>query len=343
VLRGNDVRDLLQGRDRDVLNAVRAAYIAHDNQDSALPYSCFLRFPHRDSDRIIALPAYLGGDVDVAGLKWIASFPDNVAAGRDRASAIIVLNSMSSGRPETILEGAVISAARTAASAALAASVLHTTEAPAAVGLIGCGPINAEILRFLLLVFPSIERVHLHDLHPGRAAALGDRCRDLSASIRPLVAASTAEVLRRCRLVSFATTAPAPHVDDIPPCPGGRTVLHVSLRDLSVRAILASDNVVDDVEHVCRNQTSVHLAQQAQGDTGFIRCTLADVLLGRAVPRCSSDRSVVFSPFGLGVLDLAVSHLVVACAKRQDAGQYVDNFFTEPWRAVREATGVCPT
>jgi len=41
--------------------------------------------------RIMAMPAYVGGDLDVAGLKWIPSVPDNPARGLPRAIGLIVV------------------------------------------------------------------------------------------------------------------------------------------------------------------------------------------------------------------------------------------------------------
>jgi ornithine cyclodeaminase len=281
--------------------------------------------PGDEVNRIIALPAYLGDGFEIAGIKWIASFPGNVAQGVPRASAVLVLNDPRTGQPEAILEGSLVSAARTAASAALAAQVL-TAGVPASAGLIGCGEINREIARYLRLALPSIRRLMLFDLDPGRAQRLARDLQAQAVEVEVEIAASGAAVLAGCPLVSFATTAVRPHVQDLSDAPPGATLLHVSLRDLAPEAILAADNVVDDPDHVCRAQTSVHLAEQRVGHRAFIRAALAEILAGTKPSRRGPEDRLVFSPFGLGVLDLAVGKLVLDEARARGEGTVLPSF-----------------
>ena len=124
VISGAQVQRALQGREKQIVELVEATYRLHSAGDSVNPPSYFLRLPDRPSSRIIALPASIGGQLRVDGLKWISSFPENVAAGIPRASAVLILNDHDTGYPFACLESSIISATRTAAFAASAADRL---------------------------------------------------------------------------------------------------------------------------------------------------------------------------------------------------------------------------
>jgi len=325
VVGGAEIEELLAGREREIADVVARAYIAHNQGRSSLPHSLFLRFPDNDLDRIIALPAFLGDGFDVAGLKWISSFPGNLRRGLARASAVLILNNTETGRPEVVLESSLISARRTAASAALGARTLLEGRPAGRVGLIGTGLINFEIARFLGALCGA-RRYLVYDLDAERARSFADALARLGA-VEAGIASSQDELLAACPLVSFATTAIRPHVSDLSICPPGAVVLHISLRDLTPEAILGCDNVVDDADHVCRANTSLHLAEQATGGRGFIRCTLADILEGKAPARRGDGSIAVFNPFGLGVLDVALGQMVAGAARAAGRGVAIDGFF----------------
>jgi 2,3-diaminopropionate biosynthesis protein SbnB len=326
VLCSNEIQSCLYGHELEIVDAVKRAYLAHRLEHTVLPNSAFLRLPKPASARIIALPAYLADGHEIAGVKWISSFPSNSKLGLDRASAIIAINNVQTGRADAILEGSLISAHRTAASAALAAQTLHGSTAPESIGLIGCGVINWHILHYCLQLFPQLEQVIFFDVDPAKAKETERRASSLRPELRITSAASLDEVLRASQIVSFATTASVPYVDDLSQCQAGATILHISLRDLSPRVVLQADNVVDDVEHVCREGTSLHLATQLEGKTSFVRCSLADILSGNAPNRAANERAVIFSPFGLGILDLAVANLVLQAARDRGVGTSIADF-----------------
>ena len=325
IIGAPEVAAALKGGEKHVLAEVQKAYETHSRGASSLPHSSFLRFPDSDKDRIICLPAYLGDDYQLAGLKWIASMPDNITRGMERASAVIILNDRVSGRPVALVEGSIISKQRTAASAALASKVLAPGE-PEAIGFVGCGPINAAVAQFLTTVWPNVSRFRAFDLEPARAGAFGKELLAQRPGADFKVGASLEDVLRECPMVAFGTTAITPYLDDLDVCPAGATILHLSLRDLGVNAILRNHNIVDDLEHVNRAATSIHLASEQEGNTDFVHSSLGDILLGNAELPERDDRKVIFSPFGLGVLDLALAGLVHNTVTENGGGTRVESF-----------------
>jgi N-[(2S)-2-amino-2-carboxyethyl]-L-glutamate dehydrogenase len=92
--------------------------------------------------------------------------------------------------------------------------------------------------------------------------------------------------------------------------------------------------VVDDKDHVCQAETSVHLAERMTGRRDFIRCTLADIFLGKATARTDSGKATIFSPFGLGILDLAVAKLACQLAEQMALGSCLTSFFPLPWSSA---------
>ena len=328
VISGAQVQEALLGREKQIVELVEAAYQLHGAGASVNPPSYFLRFPDRPAARIIALPASIGGQVRVDGLKWISSFPENVAAGVPRASAVLILNDHDTGYPFACLESSIISATRTAASAALAADWLSRGRGrPNRVGFFGAGLIARYIHTFLAGTGWSFDEIGVHDLSADSAAGFRGYLERSGTAGRVTVHDGAEQLLRSSDLVVFATTAGAPHVSDPSWFDHDPLVLHVSLRDLAPEIILASANIVDDIEHCLKADTSPHLAEQLTGNRDFVHGTLDEVMAGRVTP--PADQPLVFSPFGLGVLDLAVGKYVYDEVASAGDLRVVDDFFHE--------------
>lgn len=329
ILGGETIRGLLAPERAAVVDAVRRAYLAWGAGQATPPDSTFLRFPGRERERIIALPAWLGAEWQLAGIKWIASFPENTRRGLDRASATLILNDTETGHPIAVLESSIISAWRTAASAALAACRIHPGP-PARLGVVGAGLIAWETLLFLDALLPGAQELLVADLDPAASAAFARRA---EAGIPGLRArpASTEDALA-AEVAVLATTAIHPHIHALPPVEGPRTLLHISLRDLAPELLLRADNTADDVGHVNQARTSVHLLSQQLGHADFLRAGMAS-LLTAAPGRAEGKDLAIFHPFGLGLLDLAVGALVLDLARARGAGVRVPDFLPRPWRS----------
>ncbi|KAA8697700.1 2,3-diaminopropionate biosynthesis protein SbnB [Pseudomonas caricapapayae] len=327
VVDGEVVARLLAADPLACINDVQAAYLAHEAGRTINPDSYFLRFPEAPANRIIALPASLSGEQAVSGIKWISSFPDNIETGLQRASAVLILNDPLTGYAFACLEASRISAMRTAASAVLGARWMNRHQRHVGrIAFIGAGFIARTILDMFVSDGWTMDVITVFDQHEDSASALVQHAASrhrMNSRPSDLPTALQADV------VVFATTASSPYVLE-PVFQPGQLILNISLRDLGSEVIAQANNILDDVEHCLKAQTSPDLAVQQYQDRSFITGTLAQLMTGQV--ELSPDRASIFSPFGLGVLDLAVGQRVYRQAVAEGSALPVPKFFFESKR-----------
>jgi ornithine cyclodeaminase len=196
---------------------------------------------------------------------------------------------------------------------------------PTRLGFFGTGLIARYIHTFLAGTDWSFDEIGVHDLSSESATGFRGYLEQSGFAGRITMHDTAEQLIRSSELVVFATVAGRPHVSDLSWFEHNPLVLHVSLRDLAPDIVLASTNVVDDIEHCLKAATSPHLAEQESGNRDFLLGTLNDVMTGRVtVP---AGRPLVFSPFGLGVLDLAVGKYVFDQLARSGELHVIDDFF----------------
>ena len=327
VVDGAVVARLLAADPLACIDDVQAAYLAHEAGHTINPDSYFLRFAQAPANRIIALPASLSGKQPVSGIKWISSFPGNIDTGLQRASAVLILNDPFTGYAFACLEASRISAMRTAASAVLGARWMSRQQRHVGrMSFIGAGFIARTILDMFVSDGWTMEAVSVFDQHQDSALALVGHAASrhgLNSEPSDLATCLQADV------VVFATTAPSPYVLE-PVFQPGQRVLNISLRDLGPEVIAQANNILDDVEHCLKAQTSPDLAVQQYQHRSFITGTLAQLMTGQV--ELSPDKASIFSPFGLGVLDLAVGQRVYRQAVAEGSALPVPQFFFESAR-----------
>jgi len=306
--------------------AVEQAYLSHGRGETVNPPSAFLAL---ERNRVIALQAATRHPPAV-GCKLIASWPGNIQKNKPRASAVIVINDPETGEQVALLEGGQISSARTAASAVLAASHLDNADFPArSLAIIGGGVIAANVVETF-----AREGRHFHSV--GCFDAIDENGRAFSSRVASrcgwrVEVLETLDAALEADMVVFATTAAKPYV--MPPYAfrPGQLVLHLSLRDIGPELLLGAENVLDDIDHCLTAGTSPHLAEQLIGDRRFVTGTLAQVMTG--VVTIDRRKPVIFSPFGLGVLDLTLAYAVWQCAEADGLALHLEDFIggTDRW------------
>lgn len=144
-----------------------------------------------------AMPAWLR-EGDLVGLKWVSAYPGNSDRGVPATNALVLLNDPETGLLTWLLDGARITAIRTAAVSGVAIRLLRPSRVER-VAIIGAGiqaRSHAEVIRALL---PDVELL-VYDLHTERAEALAEevaRDHGLTATAidDPRGAASAAQIV----------------------------------------------------------------------------------------------------------------------------------------------------
>ncbi len=321
IITADVITKILLDHVNDLCDIIKNTYIAHANGYTVNPTSFFLRFPDDETTRIIALPAVLNREQKIAGIKWIGSNPKNIQYGIERASATIILNDYETKYPLACLEGSVISKMRTSASAVIAAEYL-SKEKSKNLGIVGCGPISSGILDILKIRSFEFEKIYIFDKDAKRAYSFMDyHCNGTEI----VIAKSYEELIRNSDLIIFSTSSISPYIHNIEFFDHKPLVLHISLRDLGCTIIENSDNFVDDIEHVLNANTSLDLVFRKLANKDFINGTLADVINNKVQVNYSKTR--IFSPMGLGVLDLALAYFVFDIAVTTRSTITIKNFF----------------
>lgn len=300
---------------------IKQTYHAFKEGKAANPPSSFLWYDEENKSRIIALPASIEkGTKKALGIKWISSCPNNIKHDLPRASALIILNDDITGFPVAVLEGATISALRTALSALIAVENLHQSKTIETLGIVGCGRIASQVVHCLQVLGWTIKSIRLYDLDHSRTS-------EFAANVFPdaVCCETLAEVTLTSSILLFATTAVTPYLLETESFKKETIILNLSLRDLGPTVILDAFNIVDDIEHVLHANTSPHLAFLQCGHKQFIHGTLAALMAGDV--ELAHHQLKIFSPMGMGILDLALANLVYAHYENHIDGECINNFF----------------
>ena len=285
------------------------------------PIKPYLRFGD-PANRIIAMPAYVGGNIATAGIKWIASFPGNLERGIPRAHSVTILNDVKTGRPFCILHSAELSHIRAAAvSGAVVREYLKSRPGGSRldIGILGFGPVGRRHLDMISgLLGERMGQVRIYDPVVSGPEMVDARLRDavrFSEGWPELLACS--DILMTC------TTSKKGYIEGVPK--PGSLHLNVSLRDYceGFRQYVTR-LIVDDWDEVCREGTDVERMNRTMGLTREMTLPLAGVLCGAGLGSLSKEDVVMFNPMGLGIFDIALGRYYYGQCKERNIGVRLD-------------------
>lgn len=278
-------------------------------KDISQPIKPYLRFRDK-TNRIIAMPAYVGGKIDAAGIKWIASFPKNITQSIKRAHAVLILNDTNTGAPISIINTALISGIRTAAVSGFVLRQYLEANSPEYLdcGIIGFGPIGQLHLDMLCKGFSHrIRNIYVYDINPIDKKLLE------SFGMNIKFCSTWEEVYEHSNLFITCTVSSSRYVN-LEPKKGG-IYLNVSLRDFEPEFLRKVDrNVVDSWDEICRENTDIEHAHSKYGLAKEDVLEITDIVDSKAIS--GLDQKVfMFNPMGMAIYDISVAKFYYDLAK----------------------------
>lgn len=286
-----------------LIGVIDTAVRTIDKGDYNQPIKPYLRFGD-PSQRIIAMPAYVGGDIEMCGIKWIASYPNNWRKGLPRAHSTMILNDPINGKPLAIFESSLLSGIRTAAVSGLVLQHYASTRKldSTQLGIVGWGPIGRLHASMCASVLNNrLVRISLFDLK-------GIDPNTIDPLLSPIteVTNNWHEPYRNSDIFITCTVSNTRYIDEKPS--PGKLLLNVSLRDFlpssikDIRAIL-----VDEWDEVCRENTDIELLHVDHGLTREATFTLSSMVTANQLANYPSTDSIFFNPMGLAAFDVAIA------------------------------------
>jgi ornithine cyclodeaminase len=304
-----------------LVDVIESAVRCLGNKDFAQPVKPYLRY--RDlKNRIIAMPAFVGGEFNMAGIKWIASFPDNIHNRIPRAHSVVILNKAETGQPVGIINTALLSILRTAAVSGLMIRYFNKTRPLANInlGIIGWGPIGQHQLRMCLaLLSDNIKKISLYDLRSIDKSSI-----DFAPLDKVVITDNWQQAYEDADIFITATVSKAPYIDLAPKA--GSLQLNVSLRDYKTDIYdhVKNSIIVDDWEEICREKTDIEMMHLDRGLKEEDTKSIVDMVVDNCMKNYPADIPIMFNPMGMAVFDMAVGTYFLKEAQKRGIGQELE-------------------
>jgi ornithine cyclodeaminase len=276
---------------------------------------------------LAAMPGYVPS-AGALTAKLVTLFPRNSGTRLPTHQALIVVFDPETGEPVALLDGTVITAARTGACSALSARLLAREDATV-LAILGTGVQARSHARAICRVRP-IRQIKIAGRDPAKAAALADELSStLGVEVQPV--STYAEALDGADIAAAAThaltpvvrrswLAPGMHVTSVGYNPAGRELDDATVTDALVcvesrRAALApfpagSNDLLTPIRQGLITADHVH-------------AELGELIIGSKPGRTSANQLTLYKSVGVAVQDAAAAALVIAAARAQSIGDEI--------------------
>ncbi len=277
--------------------------------------------PHVGS--LMAMPAYVGGDIDALGVKLITFFGANPAQrGLPAIQGNFVLFDAKTGQLQAVMEAGLMTAMRTGAAGGVAARYLAREDART-LTIFGSG-VQAPYQVEAVLCERAIERVFVLSRTPAHAASLAALLRQ-RFSVPAQATIDTKKAVQEADILITATSAHAPLFDGSLLRPG----VHITgigshlpnACEVDARTVRRA-KVVTDQTRACLSEAGDLIQPIKAGlfDPSHIHAEIGAIIAGDRPGRADPAEITFFKSVGLAAQDVAVARVIYRKALTQGVG-----------------------
>ena len=326
ILTGKDIHSVFSMR--DAIEADKKAFVLHSQGCAKVPLRINLETDAKDG-QCMFMPAYVGGSLNMAGVKIVSYFPANASKGIPVVPATVPLIDGTTGLVTAIMEGTVLTQMRTAAISG-AATELLSNEDSCVGALFGTGGQGSAQLEALMTV-RSFEEIRIYDTMKDRIAPFIEKNSEIAKSfgVKLVEAKTSKEAVSDADVITTVTTSAEPVFSSEWIKPGchinGVGSYTPSMREIPSEVLLrASCIFVDNKEAVTAVAGDFIIpAKEGLFSFGKISGELGDLILGNLKGRSSHDDITVMKTVGFATLDIVTASEIAKKAEKAGVGTII--------------------
>lgn len=327
ILNADDVRRCLPMR--DAIEAMRQAFVALTEQRAVVPHRIHLPIP-RHSGVSLFMPSFVDADQPAGralAVKVVSVFDQNHTRALARIQGAVIALEPETGRPLALLEGATLTAIRTAAASGVATDLLARADSHT-LAIIGAGVQARTHIRAVCAVRP-IRKIRIVSRTPAKVESLLGEFSDSSEISADLVAVDSARAaILGADIICATTTSNVPVFEDQDLSPG----VHINAvgsytpqaREVPGPTVARAAVYADSREAAWAEAGDLIQPRDAGLIThNHIRAELGELISRPELGRQSNDQITFFKSVGIAVQDAMAAQYALRNAERLQLGTTV--------------------
>jgi ornithine cyclodeaminase len=342
ILTAADVRQSLAMP--EAIEAMKRAFAAFSGGEALVPPRAHLPV-HQHSGVTLIMPALVSGaepgkSADAAlAVKVVSVFDNNADRGLARIQAAVLVIDSTTGQPQALLEGATLTAIRTAAASGAATDLLARRDARI-LAILGAG-VQARTHIEAMCAVREISEIRVYSRTRSKVEALIAEFAERQSPLRTpnsalrtspprlVAAASAREAIKHADIICATTTASAPVFEDADVAAGTQINAVGSFtpgaREIPAETVLRALVVVDSREAAWAEAGDlIQPVSAGLISRDHIHAELGEIVLGRKTGRSDERQVTLFKSVGLAIQDAVAAQCALDAARRLGLGHEID-------------------